>query len=192
MSEAEKARQVRHTLEDTMWGESYYSQYIQLPGLDIGYRGYEDAQPIYGFTGLELGEQDYDGETLPYPDGMFRTVHASHVLEHCELPLATLQEWFRVVALRGHLIITVPHKFLYEKKKELPSKWNADHRRFYTPGSLLTEIENALTPNTYRVIYCRDNAWDFDYSLGPDKHSSGMYEIECILQKIEQPKWKLL
>lgn len=69
--------------------------------------------------------------------------------------------------------------------------WNEDHKRFYTPSNLLAEVEIALRPNSYLVVSLRDNAEGFDYSLGPDKHSSGSYEIELIIRKITPPIWAL-
>ena len=89
------------------------------------------------------------------------------------------------------MIVTVPHKFLYEKRKALPSRWNKDHKRFYTPSSLLSEVEEALEPNTYRVIRLKDNDYGFNYARGPLDHSSGCYEIELILQRIVPPSWEL-
>jgi tetratricopeptide (TPR) repeat protein len=85
----------------------------------------------------------------------------------------------------------VPHQFLYEKRRSLPSSFNADHKRFYTPGLLLGEFEASLRPNTYRVRHLRDNDDNYTYEIGPGIHSGGGYEIELVVQKIIPPRWDL-
>jgi hypothetical protein len=96
-----------------------------------------------------------------------------------------------VLKPNGHLVVIVPHQFLYEKKANLPSNWNRDHKRYYTPAKLLLEIETALVPNTYRVRLLEDGDKDFNYNLPPEKHSSGQYEITLVIQKITPPSWSI-
>ena len=102
-----------------------------------------------------------------------------------------MMEWHRVIKVGGSVVITVPHQYLYERKLGLPSKLNAGHERFYTAAGLLLEIEDALEPNTYRVRHCIDNDRNYDYNVPLDKHPTGCYEVECVIQKIEPPKWEL-
>lgn len=189
MGETKKIQQMREYRSDKMFGSKDFKEVTRSPGLDIGYRG--GGAPFGDFQGIDLGHQGYDGFTLPFEDGSFMTVYSSHVLEHVKDSVASLREWFRVVRVFGNLVITVPHKFLYEKKEKLPSLYNSDHKRFYTPASLLADVEAALKPNSYRVRWLRDDDWEFDYSLGPDNHSRGAYEIEMVLEKIPPPKWEL-
>ena len=96
-----------------------------------------------------------------------------------------------MLKLGGFLVCMVPSQALYEKRQHLPSRWNTDHKRFYSPGSLLTAVENALPVNAYRVRHCKENDIGFDYTLGPETHSSGCYEIELVIEKIPQPNWSL-
>lgn len=161
--------------------------------LDIGYQGYEkDVVPIAPQAiGVDLGYPGYDGRTLPFADNSQDAVFSSHCLEHIEDARSAIREWFRVLKNDGYLIITVPHQFLYERKLSPPSRWNLDHRRFYTTATLLIEIEDALEPNSYRVRHLIDNDLNYDYSVSPDRHSGGCYEIELVIQKIEQPSWRV-
>lgn len=191
MNETEKREKAREENPSSPFSFDKMIRYVQKPGIDIGYGKQYGYEPFADFKGVDQDYPGYDGLNLPFDDGSLRTVHASHVLEHMLHPTLTLKEWFRVLSTGGHMIITVPHKFLYEKRINLPSRWNRDHKRFYTPAILLAEIQLALTPNSYRVIYCRDNDWNFDYTIPPDQHSQGCYEIECVIQKIEQPKWRM-
>jgi hypothetical protein len=102
-----------------------------------------------------------------------------------------IRDWHRVLRSGGFIVCLVPHQFLYEKKRSRPSLWNADHKRFYTPATLLGEFEASLQPNTYRVRHLRDNDENYTYHIGPEAHAEGGYEIELVVQKIDKPKWNL-
>jgi ubiquinone/menaquinone biosynthesis C-methylase UbiE len=162
-------------------------------GLDVGYSGgVEGAVPILpGAVGVGLGYPGYDGKTLPFPDNSQDYIFTSHVLEHIPDYKHTIRDWHRVVKSGGCIVIIVPHQFLYEKRARLPSVWNQDHQRFYTPASLLKEIEESLSPNSYRIVHLRDNDDGFIYDISPENHSSGCYEIECVVRKIDEPAWHL-
>lgn len=102
-----------------------------------------------------------------------------------------IQQWFAATALDGHLIITVPHAFLYDRRIMLPSPWDRRHRRLYTPATLVKEIEEALPPNSYRIRLICDDDRGYDYSL-PDKRAPvGSSDIVAVLQKIEVPLWSV-
>ncbi|MDO8649565.1 MAG: asparagine synthase (glutamine-hydrolyzing) [Candidatus Peregrinibacteria bacterium] len=52
-----------------------------------------------------------DGETLStIPDGSQDFVIANHFLEHCEDPIGTLLQFFRVLRHHGHLYLSIPEK----------------------------------------------------------------------------------
>lgn len=161
--------------------------------LDIGYRGYEtDVLPIVPQAiGIDLDYPGYDGRTLPFPDHSQDAVFSSHCLEHADDCRVAIFEWFRVLKTDGFLIIAVPHKYLYERRLMPPSRWSPDHRRFFTPATLLLRIEDALTPNSYRVRHLADNDFGYVYSIPPDQHPGGCYEIELVVQKIARPSWPL-
>ena len=85
----------------------------------------------------------------------------------------------------------VPSQALYEKKLALPSRWNADHKRMYTPASLMASFETALAVNSYRLRHLRENEGDYDYAIPPESHAHGPYEIELVIEKIRPPTWVL-
>lgn len=185
--------EARKTLEAKL-SDGFFSRYMSGENiLDIGYRGYLDnVEPVLPHaTGVELDYPGYDGRTLPFPDGSQDAVYNSHCLEHISDYQQAIREWFRVIKVGGHLIVMVPHQFLYEKKEKLPSRWNEDHKRFYTPASLIGEIEKSLPPNSYRLRHLIDNDAHYDYTIGPERHAGGCYEIEMVIQKIALPVWQL-
>ena len=162
--------------------------------LDVGFTGYDNPEAktaIPNAIGIDLDYPGYDGIRLPFDDNSVDTVMSSHCLEHILFDHMAIRDWFRVIKVGGFIVCTVPHQGLYEKKRFLPSNWNSDHKRMYTPASLLSSFEKALDINTYRVRHLADNDRGFDYTCGPEHHSTGCYEIELVIEKIIPPTWKL-
>jgi SAM-dependent methyltransferase len=172
----------------------FFMKYMSGPTiLDVGYKGgHGDAVPIFPHAiGIDLDYPGYDGIRLPFEDATVDTVFASHVLEHTREPRMILRDWFRVLKLGGFIVCIVPHQFLYERRLSLPSQWSGEHLRFYSPASLLCEIEDSLEPNSYRIKHLADNDFGYAYSLEPDHHPSGCYEIELVIEKIAPPQWSV-
>jgi SAM-dependent methyltransferase len=160
--------------------------------LDIGYKGRNlNAVPIVPHaTGVDRDYPGYDGVRLPFADATQDAVHSSHCLEHLPDYRAAIAEWFRVLKIGGYLVLTVPHRWLYERKPTPTSRFGGNqHLRFYTVGSLAAEIEASLPPGNYRIRVLRDNDDNFDYSIPPELHAEGCYEIELVLQKIALPAY---
>jgi hypothetical protein len=172
----------------------FFMKYMSGPVIiDVGYKGGRaDAVPIFPHAvGIDLDYPGYDGKRLPFEDGTVDTVFASHVLEHVHDPKMILRDWFRVLKLRGFIVCIVPHQFLYERRLSLPSQWSGEHLRFYSPASLLRDIEESLEPNFYRIKHLADNDFGYAYNLEPDHHPLGCYEIELVVEKIAAPAWSL-
>jgi SAM-dependent methyltransferase len=162
--------------------------------LDVGYVGYDNPEKktaLPNAIGIDLEFPGYDGLTLPFEDGTVDTVFSSHCLEHILYDHAAIRDWYRVLKIGGFIVCVVPSQALYEKRRFLPSKFNADHKRLYTPTSLIHSFEEALEVNTYRVRHMAENDKDFNYALGPEVHSDGAYEIELVIEKIVSPDWVL-
>ena len=172
--------------------EEFFQKYLTGDAiLDIGYRGADPtSEPITDKAiGIDLDYPGYDGRTLPFPRESQDAIFASHVLEHIEDWAGALADWFRVLKIGGFLIIAVPHRDLYERKSGPPSRFNLDHIRFYTPASLLHEIEAALPVGGYRVRSLKDVDEGFDYAIPPPSHAVGCYEIELVVEKIRIPDY---
>lgn len=188
------AAEASRTYEDKK-ANGFFNKYMSGKGLDIGYRGYgdTDVDPILETAiGIDMDYPGYDGKTLPFSDESQDYVYSSHCLEHIKDRDIAINEWFRVLKTNGHMVIIVPHQYLYEKKQAKPSLWNLDHKQFYTPGSLLSLIEICLTPNTYRVRFLEDGDKGFNYNISNLEHSQGQYEITLVIQKLPPPGFQLL
>jgi hypothetical protein len=122
-------------------------------------------------------------------DDTFQTVYASHIMEHLNDPVTAIQNWYRILKPGGHLIILVPHRELYEKRKELPSRWNPAHKFFWLPDkteapctlSLLGVVNKAI-PEA-EIVKLRTLDEGYDYNLGPNEHPVGEVSIEIIIRK---------
>ncbi len=161
--------------------------------LDIGFRGGLGAASVVpiveGAIGVDIDYPGYNGKVLPFANQSQDAVYSSHCLEHISNNIEVIQDWFRVIRVGGHIICVVPSLHLYERRRRPPSHWNRDHKRFYSPASLLLEFESALEPNSYRVRFLEENDEDYDYGLAPDRHPIGQYEIVLVIQRIIPPEW---
>ncbi len=119
------------------------------------------------------------------------TLLALHLLQDIDDYRRALQSWFRALRPGGHLLVIVPHAFLYERQAALPSRWRPEQKRLYTPKKLLDEVEEALVPNSYRVARLADDDAGYDYSAGSDIEPEGRCDILLALRKIDPPAWPL-
>ena len=169
--------------------EGCYKKYAHSDriGLDIGC-GEDPLNKT--FRRYDQIFNDGDAALLPdMPENTYWTVYASHVLEHMQYPKQAIKRWYQVVHPLGHLIIIVPHRDLYEKKKMLPSQWNPDHKYFWLPDteeppctkSLKNEVLSAIPDAdivNFRVV--SDGYIDAGGEFG---HPGGEYSIEIIVKK---------
>lgn len=164
----------------------FWEKYIRCGTvIDFGYKGGANFPPLFkGSQGLDLETPGYDGKNFPFLDNTIGTILASHVLEHLADYGLFFRECIRCLSKYGTLIISVPLKDTYERKQIPPSRFNPDHKRFYTAATLLYEIENSINRNQYRILYLEEHLNILDFQLKSEKHAAGPYEIECVLEKI--------
>lgn len=170
--------------------EGFFEKYCQGNGIDIGAGNDPLVTPFGTVRGFDRG--DGDAQTLDgIADESFDFVYSSHCLEHLQMPHEALWNWFRVLKPGGHLIVCVPHRDLYEKKRLLPSVWNQEHASFWLPlicdpphtWGLLWFLREYLTPDRFELIElitCNEG-W---FEVPVEVHSSGEYQIECIIKKL--------
>lgn len=164
---------------------NFFFRFMEGNGLDVGFKGYQNSLPILGTaTGIDIGYPGYDGIHLPFEDKSQDYVYSSHTLEHIDDYKSVIKEWYRVTKSNGYVVIVVPHRDLYEKKLELPSIFNQDHKRFYTPASLMREVEESLPINSFRVRHMQDNDHGHDYNQPSTEHSKWCYEIELVIERL--------
>lgn len=164
--------------------EGFFKKFCQGDGLDIGCGGDPVVPGVSGWDILNGDAQYLRG----IEDETFDFVYSSHCLEHMHDVRVALCNWFRVVRPGGFLIICVPDRDLFEKKKTLPSRWNGDHKHFFLLGKaeepdtldILEEIEKSIV--NYIIIYAKE-CKEGHTITEPLKQSDGEYQIEIVVQK---------
>jgi SAM-dependent methyltransferase len=173
-----RARRLR-----TGWFDKYAPS--DQPGIDIGCQ-HDPLCPNFRLWDIVFGDGD---ATLMagVEDNAYQTVYASHVLEHLQSPILATQHWYRITRPGGHLIILVPHRDMYEKKKSPPSRWNHEHKWFFLPEQVEPMSDHVLSlrrcifdaiPNPDIVSFeiLRDGYVDSPHNV----HACGEYSIEAI------------
>jgi len=156
-------------------------------GIDIG----AQSDPLnHTFRRFDFVYGDGDAtDMIGIPENTFWTVYASHVLEHLKFPQKALRRWYEILKPGGHLVVLVPHRDLYERKRFPPSNWNAEHTYFWLPDaedppstkSLKKEVLTAI-PNA-DIVQFRVLDDGYDHSISADEHPIGEFSIECIVRK---------
>lgn len=165
-------------------GEGFFEKYCRGEGLDIGYGGDLLAPNCRGWD-FEDGDAQY---LAGIPDSKYDFVYSSHTLEHLPEAETALQNWWRVLKPGGYLILFLPHRDLYEKKKTLPSRWNPGHLHFFLPDTGEPPDTIGLRELVYKSLTGFELVYLKTCSAGhtitdPIVHSDGEYSIECVLRK---------
>jgi hypothetical protein len=153
------------------------------------YVGGPAASFLQGEASFEIGAPGA-GSDAPATES-HDLVFAGYRLQEIVDYRAAIQGWFNALRLGGRLVIVVPHAFLYERLLALPGRWNPAQRRLYTPASLMSEVEEALAPNSYRVRWLGDDDEGYDYRLDRDVPPAGAADVLLVLERIAAPTWGL-
>jgi SAM-dependent methyltransferase len=171
----------------------FYEKYIHGKGIDIGCGRIDtqDGLDTISPDAFHHDKDDCDATFMDiFPDNEFDYVYASHVLEHISDPVTAVKNWLRICKPGGVVIISVPHRDLYERKRTLPSRWNEDHKYFYLPQecdpphtfSLAGVVNHACNgvQRTIEAFEVIDSATNADR---PEEHNNGEFSIELIIRK---------
>lgn len=164
--------------------EGFFEKYCLGRGLDIGYGGDPIVPGVRGWD-FEHGDAHY---LNGLDDESFDFVYSSHLLEHLPDIDVALTNWDRVLKPGGYLLLYLPHRDLYEKRKTLPSLFNSDHACFFLPHEDEAPDTIGVEPlikkkfPEHEIIYCR--TCDEGYvNPGNELPSEGEFSIELVLRK---------
>ncbi len=164
--------------------EGFFKKYCNGKGIDIGFGGDLIMPDAQGWD-FEHGDATF---LNGIKDESFDYVYSSHTLEHVFDVETTLKNWYRVLKPNGYMILYLPHRDLYEKKKELPSIFNPTHQRFFLidkddpPNTVGIVLLLKRTLNNYDLIYAKECSEGHTIT-DPLLHSNGEYSIEVVLKK---------
>jgi len=167
--------------------EGFFEKFCKGEGLDIGFGSDLITKDAKGYD-FEHGNAQY---LKGVKDNSYNFVYSSHTIEHLPDPAEGIKNWFRVVKPGGYLILYLPHRDLYEKKKTLPSRFNPDHRNFYlidgdeAPDTIgiVPLIERTL--NDFEIVYAKE-CNEGHTITDPEIHSDGEFSIEVVIRKIDR------
>ena len=137
---------------------------------------------------------DFEDTDVQYMKGFkdlkYDFIYSSHTLEHMESVEIALSNWIRLLKKGGNLILYIPDRDLYEKKLELPSRWNNDHKHFFTmyEQKEISSITIPIIPfinkkfSNLELIY-KKRCDEGGIKTADDKHPSGEYSIELVFRK---------
>ena len=133
---------------DRRMRDGFFDRFCVGVGIDIGCAGYEAEPDVVAPPNARVRPWDYlDGdahEMRGLEPESFDFVYSSHLLEHLADPVRAIRRWWELVEQGGRLVLSVPHRDLYERIQVLPSRWNAEHKFFILP-------DRSEPPNTYSL-----------------------------------------
>lgn len=167
--------------------EHFFLKYIHGKGIDIGC----NDDPLT--PDCDKWDHIFGSGDATLMDGVaphtYDWAYSSHCLEHVDFPHLAMSRWYTIVKPGGYLILFLPERSLYEKRNTLPSRWNGDHRTFWTIGLDEPPCTFGLVPMITRYLYgarieyvklCHDGHTITD----PNLHSNGEYSIEAVIQRM--------
>jgi len=107
--------------------EGFFKTYFQGRGIDVGYGGDLVVPNCRGWDVEDGDAHDLAG----IADATFDFVYSSHVLEHLDDPARAIRNWWRVLRPGGYLILYLPERDLFERKRTLPSTACLDHKHYF-------------------------------------------------------------
>jgi len=154
----------------------FFEKYCQGQGIDIGHGGDKLLPECLGWDFEDGDAEEMAGVT----DQSFNFVYSSHNLEHLYNVEKALLNWWRILKAGGYLILFLPHRDLFEKRRTLPSSVH-DHRHYFMPDADdppdtigVSPLINRLLPGA-EIVYCA--TCDELNDLGQE------YSIEVVVRK---------
>lgn len=170
-------------------------------GLDVGagapeWRWWEQVPGMHAPQVDQWDRAQGDAHYLAgVPTGQYDWLTASHILEHLGNPELALFNWLRVVRPGGALLIVVPHRALYERQEQLPSRWNpAEHLRYYLPyvegdrRGCTVGLYQWLTTHRgmgFEIERLVTGDWGCTNTHLTDQHPNGEYQIDALLRRTQ-------
>ena len=166
--------------------ENFFEKYFKGFGLDIGYGGMKVVKNCRGVDFEDTDVQYMEG----FKNSSYNFVYSSHTLEHMNDVEVAISNWKRLIKKGGFLILYIPDRDLYEKKLDLPSQWNSDHKHFFTMYNQKDQSISTIpiVPfisekfNDLELIYkkrCKEG-WN---ETAQNIHPTGEYSIELVYKK---------
>jgi ubiquinone/menaquinone biosynthesis C-methylase UbiE len=158
-----KGKKVLDVACGTGYGKDLLGDNIDYTGVDSDKNCIKYAKA--NFNGKYVRASIY---TMPFPEGSFDTVISFETLEHLQYPTKALQNIFKILCVRGRLIVSIPmnhpdtiyHKeiYTYSKIRKLAEHITdlsiiSEYMQTYTKISPIYGKLNDDSPGTYIGIW---------------------------------------
>lgn len=175
----------------------FHTNYFVGHGIDIGAGPDSLGEYKHAFKQItEVDSWDKEQGDAQYMEGVednkYDFVVSSHCLEHMYDPQIALGHWIRIVKPGGHVIITIPEEYIYERGY-WPSQFNNDHKSSFSihktkhrmPKSV-SVMELLLTYDNIVVkkIELIDDLFNIHQWVDQTRFINRECAIEFIIQKI--------
>jgi SAM-dependent methyltransferase len=178
--------------------EGFFEKYCTGKGIDIGC----GSDPLLGtMDKWDLSiSPNMDAQWMKgVDDEAYDFVYSSHCLEDLESPQIALHHWWRILRPGGYLLLYLPHRDLFERRRFLPSAGNRNHKWFFLmdrddhPFTLgVVPMLNRLLKNP-DLIYIKKCDEGYKYyrqatpGVGPGYQiiAEGEFSIEAVIRKRE-------
>lgn len=173
--------------KDRRKAAGFFERYLRGQGIDVGYGGDLVVPNCRGWDVEDGDAHDLAG----IADETFDFVYSSHVLEHLTDPARAIRNWWRVLKPGGYLILYLPERDMFERKRTLPSTTCLDHRHFFlldrddppdTIGLIpllkrnlsgMEIVYNQICDAGYNAAMPINHLWDAEYSIELVARKSG-------------------
>lgn len=132
------------TLLDVGAGYCQYSLWLKQQKPELNITAIDLAQLGHAGTAVPFIQHNLE-EKMPFDDNAFSSVLAFDIIEHITNEEQLLQELFRVCAVDGVVIGSVPHdndEFLPEYNLTFYHRSDVTHKRYYVPKTLKKALES--------------------------------------------------
>jgi SAM-dependent methyltransferase len=119
-----------------------------------------------------------------FADGSFDTVFSSHTLEHIVDFRGALADWFRVVAVGGHMILYLPHRDLYPRIGTDGS--NPDHKHDFAPEDIVQAMRELAPDWTLLRNESRDRLEEYSFLQVYRREAPGYGQADVIVAPAEK------
>lgn len=187
-------------------GEGSYKFFLDDP--NITWHGIEILENKFQFCealGYKMVKVNLDTEPLPYPNGMFDVVIASHVIEHLSNSKQCLGELNRVLKPGGILLVATPtkppfiawllhrlHKMQEKKTGQTQNSFSVKSLQAFIlntlgwPSSSIKDVRGVRIFSAKKHLPLEDWKWFYQLSLAISKKAFWIVpEVNVILKKPE-------
>lgn len=140
------------------------------------------------------------GDKLPFKDNSLDYVLSSHMIEHAFDPIATINEWFRIVKKGGYIFMIIPHKDrTFDKPRDVTSVKELTDRhsgkiRISDYAHDQNKTKEGMSTSDHKHILIKNNVvpGGFIRLIEDDHHHWSVWKTQDFLDLCKAMKWNIV